>query len=144
MGAAVRVYLSTPPSQLADVPRLQYDILERIGVSIEVAQPDAGRQMADLVVDALIGYSLRGAPRGVAASLVRGANAQASPVIALDVPSGLDTTSGAAHEPTMQATATMTLALPKVGLRSEGAKAHVGELYLADISVPPSYTPALR
>jgi NAD(P)H-hydrate epimerase len=58
--------------------------------------------------------------------------------LALDTPSGLDTATGAASDPAITATATMTLALPKKGLRSPGAEACVGELYLADISVPPS------
>jgi NAD(P)H-hydrate epimerase len=54
------------------------------------------------------------------------------------MPSGLDATDGAIYEPAIRATATMTLALPKVGLFSEAAATHVGELYLADISVPPA------
>ena len=56
-------------------------------------------------------------------------------VLSLDVPSGIDTASGVAHDPHVVADATMTLALPKVGLRGQDS---VGELYLADISVPPS------
>jgi NAD(P)H-hydrate epimerase len=67
----------------------------------------------------------------------RSLSSQSTPVLALDAPSGLDTTSGSAFEPAIRATATMTLALPKEGLRSEAAREHVGELYLADISVPP-------
>lgn len=55
---------------------------------------------------------------------------------ALDVPTGLDTATGLIGDPCVRATATMTLALPKVGL--EYAPTVVGELYLADISVPGS------
>jgi len=40
-------------------------------------------------------------------------------------------------EPAIRAAATMTLALPKEGLRAPGVDTHVGELYVADISVPP-------
>ena len=54
------------------------------------------------------------------------------------MPSGLDATTGVAFDPTMHATATMTLALPKQGLRCPEALPLVGELYLADISVPPA------
>jgi NAD(P)H-hydrate epimerase len=50
----------------------------------------------------------------------------------------VDTTSGRVYDPAVRATATMTLALPKEGLRASGVSEHVGELYLADISVPPS------
>ena len=91
-----------------------------------------------LIVDGLIGYRLKGAPHGAVADLIRCANAQPAPILALDIPSGIDTTSGIVFDPAIQATATMTLALPKAGLRAPGVEAYVGELYLADISVPPS------
>ena len=57
--------------------------------------------------------------------------------MALDAPRGVDTTNDVACEPVIQAAATMTLALPKEGLRSEATREFVGELYLTDISVPP-------
>lgn len=90
-----------------------------------------------LILDSIIGYSLSGSPRGAAAQLIEWANRQPAPVLALDTPSGLDVTSGTAHDPTIRATATLTLALPKQGLLTPEAKKFVGELYLADISVPP-------
>jgi NAD(P)H-hydrate epimerase len=58
-------------------------------------------------------------------------------VLALDAPSGVDATTGSTFDPVVHATATMTLALPKEGLRVHSVRAQVGELYLADISVPP-------
>jgi len=60
-----------------------------------------------------------------------------TPVLALDVPSGIDATTGTVFDPAIRATATMTLALPKEGLDGPAMESHVGELYLADISVPP-------
>ncbi len=57
-------------------------------------------------------------------------------MLSFDVPSGVDTTTGTVNEPAIKA-ATMTLALPKEGLRPPGVEAQVGELHLADISVPP-------
>ena len=66
--------------------------------------------------------------------------------MALDAPSGIDTTSGTVFAPAIKATATMTLALPKKGLLGAAVAAQVGELYLADISVPPELyaEPALQ
>ena len=61
---------------------------------------------------------------------------QRAPILSLDVPSGIDTGTGTVYEPAIRATATMTLALPKGGLGLPGAEALVGELYLADTSVP--------
>ena len=55
----------------------------------------------------------------------------------MDTPSGLDLTTGTAYDPSIQADATLTLALPKQGLRSDKAGPLVGELWLADIGVPP-------
>ena len=49
----------------------------------------------------------------------------------------MDVTSGLTHDPAIRAAATLTLALPKVGLLQPEAKPFVGDLYLADISVPP-------
>ncbi len=136
-GASVRVILATPPERLGDVPRHQLTALERMGVPVVTAIEDAGLPPADLIVDALIGYSLRGAPEGVTANLILAANGHSAPILALDVPSGVDTTTGTAYQPAIMATATLTLALPKEGLRSALAREHVGELYLGDISVPP-------
>ena len=91
---------------------------------------------ADLILDALIGYGLRGAPQGIVADLIRQANASGVPTVALDTPSGLDTTTGEVFDPCIRADATLTLALPKIGLLADTARAVVGELYVADISVP--------
>jgi NAD(P)H-hydrate epimerase len=87
---------------------------------------------ADVVVDALIGYSLRGAPRGRAAELIEMCNRHAPRVLALDVPSGLDATTGEAPGEVVRPDRTLTLALPKTGLASIS-----GELYVADIGIPP-------
>lgn len=80
----------------------------------------------------MLGYSLRGAPVGVAADLIRWTSGQAAPVISLDIPSGVDATTGEAPGVHAGATTTMTLALPKTGLLSVA----VGELWLADIDIP--------
>ncbi len=135
-GARVEVYL-TRPEAMTPVPAHQLEILRRMGVPI--GDPGALDLAADveLIVDGVIGYSLKGPPRGAAATLIRWASGQPAPVLALDAPSGLDTTSGQAFEPSIRAAATMTLALPKAGLDSPAARDRTGELYLADISVPP-------
>jgi NAD(P)H-hydrate epimerase len=109
-----------------------------MNVPVDPAERVGSSQVPDLVLDGVIGYSLKGAPRSEAARLIRWANTQPAPVLALDAPSGVDTTTGKAFDPAVRATATMTLALPKDGLRAPGVETHVGELYLADISVPPA------
>jgi NAD(P)H-hydrate epimerase len=128
-GVGVHVTLAEDPNRLDEVPRHQLSILDRMGVAV-------GREPAgsDLVLDALLGYSLQGDPRGGAAELIRWANRQGAQVCSLDLPSGLHATTGDVGDPSVRATATLTLALPKAGLAR--APEVVGELYLADISIP--------
>lgn len=145
-GASVTAYVTKPDDELAPVPGQQLDILRRMGVAVAPAEDVAAQRDPDLVIDGVIGYSLQGNPRSTAADLIRWSNDQPAPILALDAPSGVDTTTGTVFEPAVRATATMTLALPKEGLRAPGVEELVGALYLADISVPPSLyaEPALR
>ncbi len=140
-GARVRVVSTKSDADFTRVPAHQLAILRRMGLQISLAleaKQELSTLSVDLIVDGIIGYSLSGPPRGVAADLIRWTNARAVPVLALDAPSGLDASSGTIFDPAIKATATLTLAVPKHGLRQPGARAQVGELYLADISVPPS------
>ncbi len=133
-GANVKVVLTKSADELRGVPAHQLDILQRM--HIPILDPASLLPTPSLILDAIIGYSLSGPPRGVAADFIRWANMQDVPVLSLDTPSGLDVTSGTAHDPTIRATTTLTLALPKHGLLNPQSSAFVGDLYLADISVP--------
>jgi NAD(P)H-hydrate epimerase len=137
-GACVDVYLTREGWQLKPVPAHQLEILRRMGVPIFDGPPvTPGVRPEQLIIDGIIGYSLKGGPQGTAETLIRWANGQDVPVLALDVPSGVDAKTGTVFDPAITATVTMTLALPKQGLRASAAREHIGELYLADIGVPP-------
>jgi len=129
-GVGISVVLGKEREEMGPVPAHQLDVLDRMSVPT-VAEPST----ADLVIDALIGYSLRGNPRGRAADLIEWTGDQAAPVLSLDTPSGLDVTTGEPGRPSVSAAATLTLAAPKTGLLAADS---VGDLYLADISVPPA------
>jgi NAD(P)H-hydrate epimerase len=131
-GANVEVCLSALPKALTPVPREQLDILVRIGVAAAPGPPRT--EAPDLVLDAVLGYSQKGDPRGAAGELIDWTSERR--VLALDNPSGVELSTGEVRSPAVRAAATMTLALPKHGLRASGAAAHTGDLYLADISVP--------
>lgn len=135
-GAHVTIAVTADDERFTDVPGHQLEIARRMELPVYRAATIPAATPA-VVIDGLIGYSLRGHPRGEAADLIRWANGSGAPVLALDVPSGLDASTGQPFEPAVAATATMTLALPKEGLRSAAARPLVGELYLADIGVPP-------
>jgi NAD(P)H-hydrate epimerase len=137
-GAHVRIFVTRRDAEFTPIPAHQLGILRRMGIDIARANALPPALATELILDGVIGYSLRGAPRGAAATLIRWANDQRAPILALDAPSGVDATTGAIYDPAIKATATMTLALPKAGLAAPGVGHHVGELYLADISVPPA------
>jgi NAD(P)H-hydrate epimerase len=136
-GARVSVVLGQGAREMTPVATHQLGILGRMGLSVitDGSLPEAAPA---IILDGLIGYSLKGAPFGRIAALIRWANAQDVPILSLDVPSGLDADVGTIFDPAIRATATMTLALPKRGLLAPGVAALVGELYLADIGVPPA------
>ena len=91
---------------------------------------------ADLLIDALLGFGLSGPPSGASARLIAAANAHPAPLLAVDLPSGLDAGTGQPYDPCIRADATLTLALPKTGLLAPAARPFVGELFVADIGVP--------
>jgi NAD(P)H-hydrate epimerase len=129
-GGTVTVVV-TKPGRLAGVPANQLALFRAAGGRVmDVTQLGALR--ADLIVDAVLGYNLAGPPRGAAATLISWMASGLAPVISLDVPSGVDSTTGEAHGVAAAATTTMTLALPKTGV---GGPA-VGRLWLADIGIP--------
>lgn len=134
-GASVWVSLIGDENRLKDIPAHQWRILHTIDVP-GVGHPAALLDEPDLVIDAMIGYGLQGNPRGKVVEWIEWANESGAPILALDTPSGLDTTSGIPGSPCIRATATLTLALPKVGLFTPQARPYVGDIYLADISVP--------
>ena len=129
-GGNVTVVVSDP-AVLGKVPAGQLALYRATGGRVAHAR-EIGALEAELVVDAVLGYSLGGAPYGVAADLIGWMSSRPVPVVSLDVPSGLDATTGTAPGAFVRASTTMTLALPKTGLDADA----VGRLWLADIGIP--------
>ncbi len=130
-----------------EIPRRQWDALKLLPIDRRQgvgAVEFFAHARAAVVIDALIGYGLRGMPQGWTATMIDRINAQPAPVIAFDLPSGLDATTGEPARSCIKAAVTMTLALPKTGLLAARARPHVGDLYLADIGVPPSLYASLN
>ena len=91
-GAKVSVALGGRREEMRDVPARQLAVVEKMGV--EMLGPKSGFGGAELLVDALLGYSSRGSPRGSIADLIRSANSSGIRTLAVDIPSGLDATTG--------------------------------------------------
>ena len=116
---------------LKDVTHIQLkEYTETYGELVQISNVDLSNP--GLIIDALIGYSLKGTPEGVYVELIRRSNQSRAPVLSLDIPSGVDSTTGEKKGEFIHADRTLTLALPKRGL----LPALTGELYLADLGIP--------
>jgi NAD(P)H-hydrate epimerase len=135
-GAWVQVVCSYPAGGYAGAPARQLAALQAMGAALAWAEDGWELPPCDLLIDAVIGYDLRGDPRDPARNLIQLANSNAAPILSLDTPSGVDTGSGRAYTPHIQAVATLTLGLPKAGFCHADAAAACGDLYLADIGIP--------
>jgi NAD(P)H-hydrate epimerase len=132
-GAHVQVILVGEESRLEEIPAHQWRILQKM----EIICPGVELSNVDLILDSMLGYGSNGNPRSPLADWIQRANESSCPILSLDSPSGLDTTTGTPGSPCIRASATLTLALPKTGLLFPSAQDFVGDLYLADIGVPP-------
>lgn len=142
-GASVRVVLARPVVRLPAAARHQLASLLQMAVECCVAIYDLSDDdldgvlaRADAVVDAVLGYGGHGAPHDEVARLIERIADGPAPIISLDVPSGVDADTGESLGVAVVASATMTLALPKVGLLTPNGRARAGRTYLADIGLP--------
>jgi NAD(P)H-hydrate epimerase len=119
--------------RLRDAAARELDALQRIGVEVSRELRLDG---AETIVDAIFGTGLSRTPDGKFAEWIEGINASGLPVIAVDVPSGLDADTGVAYAPCVLAQTTVTLGLPKPGLLAGDGPRVAGEVWVADIGVP--------
>jgi NAD(P)H-hydrate epimerase len=138
----VFLYSVCPRTELTDAARLHADRLPA-SVSVEVCAelPAAALAPGGIVIDGLLGTGVTGPPRAVFARWIDQVNASGLPVIALDVPSGLDADTGAG-DLALTADLTITMGLPKRGLLTPPGLARCGCLRVVDIGLPPDLTAA--
>ena len=144
-GADACVVFARPILRLRPGPCAQVEPMLAAGVRAAVAghdrsYPELASEIvrADAVIDALIGYSLRGAPDEVYQPLIGMAALGNGPVISLDIPSGIDASTGERPGTAVAADATLALALPKRGMELGQGRRFSGVGYLADIGLPAS------
>lgn len=131
-GAQVQIVTATDAERLAPTTKSQWDIARAMGIPSEVgpARPTS----IDLILDGIHGYSLKGEPRRETAQLIE--TFGTTPIVSVDVPSGLEVASGSLRNTHARAAATVALAAPKHGTLSHANREAVGSVYVADISVP--------
>ncbi len=138
-GARVEVFLLAGPDELSPDAAANYRRFREQGGQVRTGDTSLLEGMlreADLAVDALFGFGFRGRAEGPFAEAIEALNRSGVPVLSVDLPSGVDASTGAVDGPAVRATRTVTLAWPKVGLYLYPGAEFVGELAVADIGIP--------
>ena len=140
---AVDVLVWAEADDLSEDAGINFAILQKSGVPIDVfgKRHDAPRAAAHLagaewVVDALLGTGAQGEPRAPLDAVIGQLNDSKRPILAIDLPSGLDCDSGAAARHTIRAAHTCTFVAAKPGFLAPGAAAYTGRVHVLDIGVP--------
>jgi ADP-dependent NAD(P)H-hydrate dehydratase / NAD(P)H-hydrate epimerase len=132
MGRAVRVLAAAPIDELRGDARANAERVEGV-------EPFAAARLEGCAaaIDALLGTGFSGAPRGAIAEAIAALDAAGLPVVAADVPSGVDAATGAVAGDAVHAVATATFGAAKPGLWINPGKAHAGEAVVVDLGIPP-------
>ena len=134
-GVAATVILVVDRSELKPLTASLADRLEL--ANGHVYGPGAPLPLADLWIDALYGNRFHEPLGDELKSMIDAVNHDGKPILSVDVPTGLDATTGKATLPAIRATTTLAIGYPKIGLLKPYAKQLVGELLVADVGIPP-------
>jgi ADP-dependent NAD(P)H-hydrate dehydratase / NAD(P)H-hydrate epimerase len=112
-------------------------VLLDAGRDVLVVEGSGDLGTPDVIVDGLLGIGLEGAPREDAARMIDLINASGRPVVAIDVPSGVNASTGEVSGPAVRATATVTFGAAKVGLAVAPGRVHAGGVTVAPLGLRP-------
>jgi len=118
-------------NRLGQIPAYQRKVFQSTS-GMEILPGDLEHVKSDLIIDAIIGYSLKSSPRRAALEMINWANQQNVEILSLDVPSGVNSTTGETYGECIKADRTLTLVLPKTGLLPK----LTGDLFLGDLGIP--------
>ena len=139
-GVLVQFLITTDPQYYRGDAAVNLKIINDMGLPCQVLQPDnidsfkAVIKETDLVVDALFGTGFKGIPREPLSSLIRTVNAIGNPVLAVDIPSGIEADTGSVAGECIKAVTTVTMGMPKIGLYLDPGAQYTGEVVVGDIS----------
>lgn len=142
-GFAVSVLWLADPAHLSRDAAIQHNILMRSGIAqdawpgaFDAVALAAFLSLADAIVDGLLGTGLTRPVEGPLAQAIAAVNAAGRPVLALDLPSGLDADTGKPLGAAVRATITATFVAPKIGFCAPGAGDYTGAVHVVEIGVP--------
>ena len=142
-GAKVKVFLIGAKAAMSSDASINFNILERMGIDMVEVSGDRDWDkvklaitFADCLIDALLGTGFKGELSEEIARAVTAINEAGKPVLAIDIPSGIDADTGQVLTIAVKATHTVTFGLPKPGLLMYPGASYVGELLVGDIGLP--------
>lgn len=136
-GVQVTTYVAADPRKYAGDALTNYRALKKLGGEIvELGGSLRKYRTADIIVDALLGTGLESEVAGFYKKVIEFINTQSAPVIAVDLPSGLDADTGHPLGAAVEADITVTYALPKIGTSVYPGVDYAGDVYLANITTP--------
>ncbi len=142
-GYDLRIAILGKIGQLREEPAIYAYILRQLGLSLlECPSLEALSNLEDvwntcsLIVDALLGIGVRGNVREPITSLIHRMNRSGKPIVAVDIPSGLNADTGLPQGCAVNANLTVTFGLPKKGCLIQQGPAHTGKLQVDSITIP--------
>jgi len=141
---SVRVLLFARPEDLTGDAAVNYQIIARSGLPIEIYAGESWDEKtlqaelakAEWIVDALFGTGLTGPVKKPLDRVIAAINASQTHVLAVDIPSGLDCDTGQPLDPTVRAEHTVTFVAEKKGFAQSSAKEWIGQVHVVDIGAP--------
>ncbi len=142
-GIDTEIFLTGEPSGLKGDAKINFDILRKMKVKIRILKSDKDLELfnerlkdAQLIIDAIFGIGLSGEIKEPYSKAIRTMNQCKKSILAIDVPSGLDASTGNILGVCIKARKTVSFGLPKTGFRENQGPSSTGELIIADISIP--------
>lgn len=142
---SVMIGLCADPAKYRGDALINWKIIQAMRIPCIDATPDAIRAFdCDLIVDAIFGTGLTETPREPFAQIVAAIADTKCPVVAIDLPSGLDCDTGFPHGPTLRAVRTVTFVAQKAGFANPASKQYTGEITVTDIGCPAALVDEVR
>jgi len=143
MGAKVSVHVLAKLADITGDAKINLDILLKMGLKVDEVTEDCHidgikeiLKFSDIVVDGLLGTGLKGEVKGVMAGVIEAVNSSCVPVVAVDIPSGVNGETGEVSTVCIKASTTVTFGYPKIGQLVHPGCEYVGNLVTVDIGIP--------
>ncbi|HCS50195.1 NAD(P)H-hydrate epimerase [uncultured Rubinisphaera sp.] len=139
----VEVLMLFPPEELSEDARINFEIIDKIGISHRLVDPHQNAESiretfdgAEWIMDAMLGTGISGEVREPFATMIQLMNEAESEKLAIDLPSGLDADSGEILGSCVNANATVTFAAKKIGLLKNKGPQQSGEIHVVGLGIP--------